>query len=395
MTKIIIKLRPLGENVPGNIVYIVTKDKVTKKIATEYHVFPQEWNSKNSTIISSTNKNLLRISSLIEQDYKRLEMIVKNFDSLGRYYQPSDVVAEFIRKKEEDSFFIFMNGIILRLKQLNRYGTALNYKSALNSFRKFRENNDIKFDEINTSIIEEYEAYLFDRGLTPNSTSFYMRILRAVYNRAVENEIILDHKPFKKVFTGMERTCKRAIGIKELKRLRELDLSKNPRLELSRDTFLFLFFCRGMSFIDAAFLKDSNLRSGVLTYRRHKTNQLLQIKVVRQIKDIIEQYHVKDSPYIFPFISKEKTDAYKQYHCVLHKINRDLKLLGQMIGLSRPLTTYVSRHAWATIAKQKKIPLTIISEALGHDSEKTTRIYLDSLDTATIDKANDMIISCL
>lgn len=56
---------------------------------------------------------------------------------------------------------------------------------------------------------------------------------------------------------------------------------------------------------------------------------------------------------------------------------------------------YISRHAWASIAKSKNIPVSTISEAMGHDSETTTHIYLASLDTSVVDKANSLILKSL
>lgn len=89
------------------------------------------------------------------------------------------------------------------------------------------------------------------------------------------------------------------------------------------------------------------------------------------------------------------TEQRKQYIYSAHNINRCLKKIGAMLGLSLPLTMYVARHTWASIAKQKKVPISVISDGLGHDSELTTRIYLSSLDNIEIDKANKMIMRLL
>ena len=90
-----------------------------------------------------------------------------------------------------------------------------------------------------------------------------------------------------------------------------------------------------------------------------------------------------------------EADGRKQYKKTAHLVNQKLKKLGMRLGLSIPLTTYVARHAWASIAKSKNISLSVISEAMGHDSENTTRIYLASLDTSLVDKANSLILKSL
>lgn len=278
---------------------------------------------------------------------------------------------------------------------MNHIGTAKNYSAALGSFKQFRGNGDVSIDSIDYILMEDYQAYLISNGLVPNSISFYMRILRAVYNRAVEQGLTEDRSPFHTVFTGMEKTLKRAISINDIRRIRNLDLSLKLGLEFARDLFLFLFLCRGMSFIDAAFLKKSDIQNGMLSYRRHKTGQLLHIKAIKQIEEIINRYSNRDSPYLLPVIIRPGRDECKQYETALRRVNKSLKIITEMIQLPVTLTTYVSRHTWATIAKSKNVPVNVISDALGHDSITTTQIYFASIDSAVIDRENKLIISDL
>lgn len=380
---------------PGSIVYFVTRHRIVRQIATNYKVFPSIWDEIRSKAVTNSNEKLSSIAQLVYRDTERLNKIIRDLDSLGRDYSSDDVFAEFMRVAEDNMFFGFMECVILRLHQLNHIGTANNYRAALNSFKRFREGEDVLIDATDHILIEDYQAYLKAMGLTPNSISFYMRILRAVYNRAVNQELTRDRRPFRYAFTGTEKTLKRAISLRDVKRIKYLDLSKKPSLMFARDIFLFLFFCRGMSFIDAAFLKKTDIRNGMLIYRRHKTNQLLHVKVVKQISEIIERYSIRCSPNLLPIIAHPGTDERRQYESALRRINNALKETGRLVKLPIPLTTYVARHAWATIARQKNVPVPVISDALGHDSEATTQIYLASIDTSTIDRANDLIIKDL
>lgn len=190
----------------------------------------------------------------------------------------------------------------------------------------------------------------------------------------------------------MEKTRKRALYDEDLRRIRILDLRSQPELEFARDIFIFLFFCRGMSFIDAAFLRKTDIKSGNIVYRRRKTGQRLEIKVINQIANIINHYSDPKSPYLLPIIKHPGRNERRQYETALRRVNNALKTIGLMIGLSIPLTTYVSRHSWASIAKKKNVPIAVISDALGHESVATTQIYLDSIDTAAIDRANEIVI---
>lgn len=151
-----------------------------------------------------------------------------------------------------------------------------------------------------------------------------------------------------------------------------------------------------MSFVDMAYLRKSNLHNGVLTYCRHKTGQQMFIRWEACMQDIVNKYYNPHSPYLLPIIStSSKRSARKQYIYAAHRVNANLKRVAEMLEIEMPLTMYVARHSWASVAHRKNIPLSVISEGMGHDSENTTRIYLTSLDNVAIDRANTLILSSL
>lgn len=385
------------EGQPGSIVYAVTRHRTVRTITTEYKIYPCEWDERTSSVKIDDERAefLLSISNRIKWDVALLHKIIETFEAESSGYSSADVVSKFHSQNQQQSFFHFMESVINRLKQLGKVGTGQNYRTTLNSFSKFRNNEDVVFAEFNADLIEEYEAWLTSDGIKPNSISFYMRILRAVYSRAVAQRITLDNKPFAKAYTGIEKTVKRAIALKDIKRIKELDLSMQPGLEFARDIFLFLFYCRGMSFIDAAYLRETNIVGEDIVYRRHKTNQELVIGINKHIRTIIGHYHVRDSKFILPILTDECDNHRRQYESALRRINNSLKKIAKLAGISTNLTTYVSRHAWATIAKSKGIPTSTISDALGHDSELTTQIYLATISTDAINRANDLILEDL
>lgn len=222
-----------------------------------------------------------------------------------------------------------------------------------------------------------------------------MRNLRAIYNRAIEKEIAVQRFPFWHVYTGIDKTVKRALPAKAIKEIKNLDLSLFPQLDYARDLFMFSFYTRGMSFIDMAFLKKKDLQGGILSYRRKKTSQQLFIKWEKPMQEIIDKYDTGESLYLLPIIKENSTDSRTQYRSSAHLVNDKLKKIGERLGLEIPLTSYVARHSWASIAKSKNIPVSTICEAMGHDSERTTRIYLATLDTSSVDNANSIVLSVL
>lgn len=302
------------------------------------------------------------------------------------------------QKKElvsNEYLFPFMQETIVQLQKLGKTRTAETYQSALASFMRFREGKDVLISHIKDNLIVAYENSMKASGLSSNTTSFYMRILRAVYNRAVKQGITKQKYPFQYVYTGVAKTRKRAVDISIVRRLAEMDLDRNPSAALARDMFLFSFYTRGMSFVDMAYLRKSDLSHGVLEYRRRKTGQTLFIRWENCMDEIVSSYDNPSSFYLLPIITTYDTDERQQYINMSHKINRSLKSLGKKLGLPAPLTMYVARHTWANAARKKKIPISVISEGMGHTSEMTTRIYLSSLDADIIDRANKKILRLL
>lgn len=399
MITVKVKFRPSTvEGRPGTIVYFVTHRRVVRQITTGYKVFPHEWDDKQSSlVVTSAGERTAVVQAVtqrIRRDMNRLDKIINGLNSGKRTFATDEIVRLFHEAEREASFFEFMEEVILQLERLGKERTAENYTTALNSFKRFRNGNDIMLNEIDSDLMTEYEAYLKSHGVAMNTVSFYNRILRAVYNRAVEKEMTVQRYPFKHVYTGIDKTVKRALPLKIIKRIKELDLSLKSSLDFARDMFLFSFYTRGMSFIDMAYLKKKDLQNGILSYRRRKTGQQLFIKWEKSMQEIIDKYPANENGYLLPIIKTDRNERL-QYRNALRLVNNKLKEISVSIGLQAKLTMYVSRHSWASIAKSQNIPLSVISAGMGHDSENTTQIYLASLDNSTIDKANDLILKKL
>lgn len=399
MTSIKIKFRPsVIKNKEGVIYYQVIHNRVVRQLNTKYLIFVHEWNEKKETLIidkSLRQSYLSVIQKSIEIDLRQLYSIINQIEQSKRRYSADDIITKFLELQKEQSLFNFMQRVITLLRQMKKYRTSEAYMAALRSFMRFREDRDILLDDINSDLIQMYEAYLSNKGVTRNSISFYMRILRAVYNRAVDKEIIINQKPFKHVYTGIDKTIKRALPFAKLKLIKNLDLLLQPSLDFARDIFLFSFYTRGMSFVDIAYLKKRDISNGILSYRRRKTGQQLFIRWEPCMQEIVDKYDNSLSEYLLPIINPNCGDERRQYQNTMVLINRRLKKIGKMIDAQLPLTMYTARHSWASVAKNKNIPISVISEGMGHDSEKTTQIYLASLETSVVDDANAQILKDL
>lgn len=261
----------------GTIYYQIIHDRKPRQLLTAYKVFPSEWDERRSMVAISPKSDrksiLLSIREGIRLDVERLTKITRKFDNNGFTYTADDVIDEFYRYSNEYTLFNFMERQIVKLKQNGKIRTSETYTAALKSFRKFRQDEDIMLDCLNSKEMESYEAWHKGRGNSPNTISFYMRILRAVYNRALEDANIENRHPFRRVYTGVDKTVKRALPISIIKKIKTLDLPRKSSLDFARDMFLMSFMLRGISFIDMAYLKKTDLRNGYITYRRRKTGQ--------------------------------------------------------------------------------------------------------------------------
>ena len=394
-----IKFRPSTVNgKEGRLYFQITHNHTVRLLKTAYKLYPDEWLPDTSDILITSARGTSRLRYLTDVHkhlHADLALLMRMSDIYAR--RTADDLADAFTAIHSPghSLYTFMQATIDRLRRLNKIGTCESYEASLNSFRRFRSGRDVNIENIDADTIAEYEAYLKASGITMNTVSAYMRRLRAVYNRAVEKGITEQKHPFRHVYTGVDRTVKRAVPMMYISRMRNLDLSSYPSLDYARDMFMFSFYTRGMSFVDMAYLKKSELSNGLLTYCRHKTGQRMFVRWEKNMQAIIEKYPPNDTDYLLPIIRNKFSSERMQYKNAQHFVNTKLKEIMPMIGLKENLSMYVARHSWASAAHNHNIPLSVISQGMGHDSENTTRIYLSSLSNATIYKANKLIINDL
>ena len=284
---------------------------------------------------------------------------------------------------------------IARVREEGRFSTASNYRTALHSFQRFLKGEHLLLKDLTPSLISRYERWLKSSRISMNTISCYMRSLRAVYNKAVEEHQVTDLHPFKDSYTGYPRTDKRSITVSEIRKLQEVSLLPGSTLQLVRDIFLFCIFACGIPFVDVAFLRKSQIdEDGYLTYQRRKTNQQIRLKLPPCALEIVRRYDSCRTDYVFPILTRSRPDeAYRQYRDRLTYYNRQLKKLAQLAGISHKLTSYVSRHSWASLAYDSHTDVSVISKGLGHTSSRTTYIYIKGIDDTRLDEANQKIVN--
>ncbi len=400
MTAIKVKCRVMASSAQLlSVYYQVICHRKVRAFSAGCRVFAGEWDERCSDVklpgTGDRRAYLLSVRERIRCDKERLARIVRDFEASGMPYTADDVVSEYKRHVSDYTLFNYTESVIRSFRAAGKIRTSEIYAAALSSFRQFRGGEDIILDCLTAEVVDEYGAWLQGRGLVLNTVSFYARVLRAVYNRAVEDGAVENRRPFRRIYTGVDKTVKRALPLARLRRILALDLSGSASMDFARDMFMMSFYLRGMSFVDMAYLRKSDLCGGYISYRRRKTGQLLTIKWTKEMQHIIDKYPANPTRYLLPVIKNPAACERSTYRNMGYKINRSLKRIASMAGVGIPLTLYCARHSWASAARTKGVPLRVISEGMGHDSETTTRIYLASLDTSAVDKANSLILASL
>lgn len=400
MATIKLKFRP--SSVPeaeGTLYYQVIHKRKVKWISTEHHIYADEWDENTETIVvaaRSERKGALALMQCkIDWALKRWQTILDRLERSHKDYTVEELCETFSKEQTYKTVFVFLQEQVTKKEQMKRQGTARTYGNAYRRFKAFCEDVDLTFDELTSDMIECYEAWLIDKRLKQNSIRCYLRTLNTLLCKAVEEGLLNNTNLFSHVRLSYVKTTKRAISEKELKVIANLELPENSTMALARDIFMFSFYMRGMPFVDIAYLRKTDLKNnGMWTYCRKKTNQCLMVEWEKAQQKILDRYahQMENRSYLLPIIKEEDGTEYKQYQRMQININRALKKIGEMAELKMPLTTYVARHTWASVARDMNIPIAVISEGMGHNSIKTTQVYLNSIDISRINEANKRII---
>lgn len=289
-------------------------------------------------------------------------------------------------------FLEFIDREMNHVRRRCRQSTCDNYMTARRSFAAFLGGADIALRDVDARLVMRYSQWLSERGVSLNTSSCYMRSLRAMYNAAARKHRIRRGSPFAAVFTGNVSTRKRALGEGDMRRLGGADVAAGTVEAWSRDVFMFCFYAMGMPFADAVMLRKCQVRDGMITYCRRKTGREVTVGMEPCMERIMRKYARDDTDYVFPAPCGGRLPGGKGYVRLLRRYNAGLKGLARRAGIGVPLTSYVPRHTWASMAYRRNVPLHVIAQALGHSSPRVTMTYIKELDGNTVRRANKKII---
>ena len=348
-----------------------------------------QWNKKDK---SPTRKHPLykEIQILISEKVNEYRKDVYSMEAAKELTDLKSISMQISSPKSRILLSDYIDELVQELKSNQKIETANIYRSTKNAWTKFLNIDQWSFDDIDLQVLKNFESYCESSGKMPNTIFLYLRTLKTIINSAKRNQVIWDsYDPFKGFNMAKYRnvkTRKRAISREELSRIEKMKIDKNSRKYHSRNYFIFSYYAAGINFVDLAQLEWNNIEGSDLIYERRKTSELIRIPLRKEAKKIIKEYQSNrttiQGDYIFPILDKSihstNSSISNRLHKVNHQINKDLQEIGSELGIPIKITTYVARHTFATVMKYQGVATSIIGQALGHEDEKTTRVYLDS-----------------
>ena len=355
---------------------------------------PKFWDIKKNKLKSNCpNKEI--IQKIINDKLAELQNRILELSAERKEFTATTILNGEKRKLQLATVDDFYQELIAQFTIDGKCGNRLIYKGSYNSLYTFTKGKlDIPFSEIDVDWLKRYEKWLRSKNNKDTTISLLFRTLRSTYNKAIKvkcarkSDYPFDEYKINKFDT---RTQKRAISKTDvLKFIQDVE-SNQPYAQLSKDVFVFSYFCGGINFTDIAQLTTLNIVEGRLHYVRQKTGKQVKIGIPYAAMAIIKKYESESQGYLFPILDKKihKTPMQKQnrIHKILAKVNKNLKMLSEQLGVNGNITTYVARHSFASVLKKSGVNIALISEALGHSDLGTTQIYLDSFDNEQMDEA--------
>ena len=366
----------------------VCKDKKRKYQSLGISVSAIHWDFKNNRL-KEDFPDYARIQLIIDSEISKIKRKALDNRLEGKGFTATTLLETADKQPIQTVGELYLKHID-NLKRENRVRYAGMYQVSYNSFVKFNKHLDIPFIDLDILWLKRYEQWMKSQNFAINTIGTRLRHLRVIFNQALDMKLITtDNYPFRayKVAKMNQQTAKRALSKNDIVNI--INYKGKSELEiLAIDIFTFSYFTAGINFIDIALLKSENIMDNRIIYYRHKTKKRIIVPLQQKAIELIDKY--RGGAYLFPILSEyHKTEIQKadRLHKVLSKVNKYLKRIGKELKLPIPLTTYVARHSYATVLKRSGVSTSIISESLGHSTERITQVYLDSFGNEQMDKA--------
>lgn len=371
-------------------------------------LLPEQWNEMGTKIINHPNK--LFLNNYIKKRFIDIETVILRLSESGdiRIMSIRDIKDSIVKslspeeKEEPELSILFADRLRLFANEKDNHRTRELYLCTLNRIEAFTDIRKLTFEDITYNWLKSFDLFLSHTAKSPNARNVHLRNMRAIFNSAIDDELISCY-PFRKFKIKGKETPKRSLTIEQLRHFRDYPC-EDHQIKY-KDIFMLVFYLIGINIVDLCNLTKKSIVNGRLEYYRAKTGKYYSIKLEPEAVEIIEKY--KGNKYLLDIL-----DRYKNYKDYAQKLNNNIREIGETRVLKRmikgkrreikernpiypDITTYWARHSWATIAHKVGISKDTISMALGHEFGcKTTGIYIN-YDMDQVDEANRKVLDYL
>ncbi len=377
----------------------ITYNGKQKYYAIEKDLSPEEF---DKVIVSRPKGEFKDLSLKFGAIERKAKQIIDSLDQFS-FTEFERIFFDSKFKSRKSPYELFEEKSAL-LKKQGRIGTATSYETSLHSLRKFRKT--LSFESITAEFLHDYENWMIGKGKSQTTVGIYLRNLRAIFNEAIILKLVDPSKyPFGKrqYEIPVGRNVKKALAKDQVKLLYHYKPKEGTNEGMARDFWFLSYFLNGINITDIAYLTNKDYSGDFITILRRKTinstrsnPKIIRIPVLPQAKELINRYRKLGSPndYVFPILKKGMTP--EQEKATIQQftkvINKWTKRIAEDLKIDKPVTTYTARHSFATTLKRSGISTQIISELLGHTTEKTTQNYLDGFeDEQTLEAVNNLV----
>lgn len=281
--------------------------------------------------------------------------------------------------------FVFWKRFINEIKDFKSLNTKIAYESSFRSFKRFRKNDDLFFEELDYSLLCKYRKWFIKKNVKTNGYRDKFTNLKTIFYEAKKHNVFTSElHPFLHFKIKKSPTKNRSLTLEELEKIVNYKVDENSNLGKAKNIFLISFFACGMPFVDLVKLKHENIYNGFLEYARSKTKIHISIPISANLKVLLDKHLCSKTKegYIFPYITTEEPKKFhKQYLVAQRHYNYFLSVLGKKCGIKKKLTSYFCRHTAATLMIHKHgVPIHAVAELYGHSSTKMTETYIAPID---------------
>jgi site-specific recombinase XerD len=377
----------------------IIKDRKTKYSSIGKSCSLKLWDV-DKNLPKRKHPNFKELSILIEHKKLQAQRKLMTIELDNENDSLEEIKRKITNQRKNVMLLAYIGDVIDDLEAIGKIGNSKVYKDLKRVLKTFLIGKDVSLSFVDTAFLKKLEQHFNVLGFKPNTMSVYFRTLRATINKAIKDKFIDKAKnPFNDYSIShlKNETVKRAITQSQIKKIESLML-KDPKQQLAQDYFMFSYYCSGMNFKDFAHLKLSNIEdnggNAFVIYTRSKTQKLMSIQLVPQVLEIISRYnsYKEEDDYIFPVLDRrvhiKPISIDNRIKKVATQVNKHLKTLGEMVDIKSPITTYTSRHTFATTLKRLGQSTSVISNMMGHKTEAITQVYLDSFENEVLYEAS-------